>query len=614
MFKNLTFCLIAISFAFVSSDLFAESRPSVLIITVDDMSCDSVGAFGCKLADTTPNMDRLAKQGMRFAHAHMQVGNCMPGRNVLLSGFYPHTNGVEGFRQVKNPKHPHMCDLMKKAGYFTAIRGKVTHSTPYFPYAWDSDLDTLDGVKQNKKDPKSFYRSTKRGIELSAKANKPFCLLINIADPHKPFYKGPADNFQPSKTFAPAEVPIPGFLFDHPDVRRELALYYSTVRRADDAVGEVLKALDESGKSENTVVMFLSDHGMPLPFAKTQLYYHSTRTPWIVKWPGKTKPGTVDETHMISAVDFLPTLLEIIGAKHSEKFQGRSFKPLLEGKSQEGREFVITEYNENSGRIRHPIRGVASKKYGYLFNPWSDGKRQFKTATQGTATYRVMKKLALTDEKIAARLKLFDHRVREEFYDYENDPDALNNLIDDPKYKSEIEKHRKVLSDWMKQTEDHALAAFSHRDSEEAVQAYMAKLEKESENFRANRRKQNRGARKGSKGSPGKGQKNSKKSKLNLIDFVLPEVIEPGGKVSLTINHNFSEKLGEQKIHATLKDSNNKRIQRIVVKAKGKGRAVVKFKLPKSYSGKNVIFAAFVGESFQENLQHRNSAKISVTK
>ena len=132
---------------FTAFALQAE-RPNILLITVDDMSADSVGVFGSKLAGTTPNMDRLAAQSLRFAHAHTTVGNCMPCRNVMFSGLISHNNKVEGFYQVKNPGWPHMVDLMKDAGYFTGIRGKVSHSAPYQPYAWDTDLTMLpDGSK-----------------------------------------------------------------------------------------------------------------------------------------------------------------------------------------------------------------------------------------------------------------------------------------------------------------------------------------------------------------------------------------------------------------------------------------------------------------------------------
>src|SRR6185503_16709296 len=116
--------LSAVYFA-LCGGLVAADRPNILIITTDDMSADSVGAFGCKLAGTTPHMDQLAKDGLRFRHAHVQVGNCMPSRNVMWSGRYPHNNRVEGFYQVRNPGYPVLADLMKAGGYFTAIRHKV---------------------------------------------------------------------------------------------------------------------------------------------------------------------------------------------------------------------------------------------------------------------------------------------------------------------------------------------------------------------------------------------------------------------------------------------------------------------------------------------------------
>src|SRR4030095_3526534 len=114
-----------------------------------------------------------------------------------------------------------------------------------------------------------------------------------------------------------------------------LALYYSSVRRADDCLGEVLRALHESGADDQTLIFFLSDHGMPLPFAKTQLYFHSNRTPWMIRWPGVTKAGAVDSRHLVSAGDLLPTLLEIVGAAPPKGIDGRSFVPVLRGQNQE---------------------------------------------------------------------------------------------------------------------------------------------------------------------------------------------------------------------------------------------------------------------------------------
>jgi N-sulfoglucosamine sulfohydrolase len=456
--------------------LLSADRPSVLVITVDDMSCDSVGVFGSKLVGTTPHIDRLASEGLRFTHAHVQVGNCMPSRNVMFSGRYPHNNRVEGFYMVREPGYPVLVDLLHDAGYHTGIRHKVTHSTPYSRYpAWDELLETPSDVKN----AESYYTATKNGIAAAERAGKPFYLNINVADPHKPFFnegKRPDPN-QPSRAFTAEEVPIPGFLFDDPQVREELAQYYSSVRRADDAVGATLRALKESGREESTVVVFLSDHGMPLPFAKTQLYYHSTHTPLIVRWPGVTKPGAVDERHLVSAVDLLPTLLDVLNLEHPQGIDGRSFAPLLKGETQSGREMIVTEYNENAGGFRHPMRAIVTREFGYIFNPWSNGSREMATATKGTITYRRMKALAPGDAEMAARLDLFEHRVPEELYRYASDPDARKNLIGDESFKPDYERLTKALEAWMEKTGDPMLEVFRGRADPAVREAYMATVE-----------------------------------------------------------------------------------------------------------------------------------------
>jgi N-sulfoglucosamine sulfohydrolase len=475
-----------------ATELSAAERLNVLIITTDDMSADSVGVFGCKLAGTTPNMDQLAKDGLRFGYAHVQVGNCMPSRNVMWSGRYPHNNKIEGFYQVKNPGYPHLVDLMKGAGYFTAIRHKIPHSTPYSPYGWDLELDTgSDGKAQHQKDPPTYRSCTQRGIEAAKAAGKPFCLVINVADPHKPFYAEAnsgetiPDPHKPSRVFTPDEVPIPGFLFDDPVVRKELSHYYSSVRRADDSVGEVLAALKASGQDEKTVILFLSDHGMPLPFCKTQLYHHSTHTPLVIRWPGVTKAGAIDEQHMVSAVDFLPTLLDITGIPHPAGLDGRSFAPLLKGETQSGRDMVVKEYNENSGGSRDPMRAIETKQFLYVFNAWSNGERIMATATTGTPTYRRMRDLSATNPAIAARHELYQHRVVEEFYDVEHDPDCLKNLIDDPAFASQRDQLRKDLDAWMVKTKDPMLEVFRRRDDAAFREAYVQAQEKEADDRRA---------------------------------------------------------------------------------------------------------------------------------
>lgn len=475
----------------------AADKPNLLIITVDDMSADSLGAFGCKLPDTSPHIDRLAARSMKFSFAHVHTGCCMPSRNAMWSGRYSHRNKIEGFYQVRNPGYPVLCDLLQQAGYFTGIRGKVPHSTPYSPYKWDIVLDTApDGGRPYNKDVASYGVSTKQGIEAAQAAGKPFCLMINVSDPHKPFYaegrqgETVADPHVPSRAFTPEEVPIPGFLFDDPVVRKELSHYYSSVRRADDCVGHVLAALEASGQADNTVIVFLSDHGMPLPFAKTQLYHHSTHTPLIVSWPGVTTAGSVDNEHVVAGVDLLPTLLEIAGAPPADGLDGRSFTALLRGEKQPGRDMVFKEHNENAGGSRDPMRSVQTRQFLYVFNPWSNGQRVMATATNGTSTCRRMKQLARTDAALAARLDLYEHRVLEELYDVERDPDCLVNLVASSEHAAELDRLRTAMADWMERTEDPLLDVFRRRDDAAAREAFVAAQEADAAARGPRRRRQ----------------------------------------------------------------------------------------------------------------------------
>ncbi|NBQ58591.1 MAG: heparan N-sulfatase, partial [Opitutaceae bacterium] len=298
---------------------------------------------------------------------------------------------------------------------------------------------------------------------------------LNISDPHKPFYNedGQPEVNKPSRVYKPAEITVPGFLPDDPKIREELALYYSTVRRGDDSLGAIFRALQESGEDARTLIIFLSDHGMPLPFAKTQLYFQSTRTPLMVRWPGVTKPATVDDRHLVSAVDLLPTLLEIISVPAPAGFDGRSFAPVLRGETQAGRDFIVAEYNENFEGHRHPMRSIITRDYGYIFNPWSNGTRVMTTATKGTATYRRIVALAKTDPAVAARLDLFEHRVPEELFNYATDPDALQNLVADPAHRAPRDTLIAKLDAWMVQTRDPMISVFRARHDLAAREAYM---------------------------------------------------------------------------------------------------------------------------------------------
>ena len=212
-----------------------------------------------------------------------------------------------------------------------------------------------------------------------------------------------------------------------------------------------------------------------------------------------------------------------------------------------------------------------------------------------------MEKMAATDPAIAARLKLFQHGVPEEFYDYENDPDALNNLIDDPAYASQLAEHRAAMRRFMEQSGDPMLPTFDARDNPSAVSAYVDRVQAESDARRAARRKS------GNRRAAGK-------NNAKLFQIELPREAVAGGKFKVWVDHKLPGRLQQQDFHVTLKDADGQRIERIVSRASGTGRFSVQFKLPADLQTAQVSVAVFVGKDFANSLAHRSAGPVAVSK
>ncbi|MEE8452687.1 MAG: sulfatase [Thermoguttaceae bacterium] len=457
-----------------SSPASGQTRYNVLLFTADDMHAESMRTYGSKVEDLTPQLDRFAATGMVFTRAHVNAAICAPSRAVFATGLYSHNSGAMGFMPAR-PGTPDIVTTLRKAGYLTGILGKVGHSTPVPEMQWDYHFDQKD--LGNGRSPTLYYDRSKVFLERCKSERKPFYFMVNSHDPHRP-YCNPERLTRgaemPSKTYAPEDVEVPGFVPDLPGVREELAMYQNSTRRLDDTFGKVMQALEESGFADNTLVLFMSDNGIAIPFAKCNAWFHSTHTPMIVRLPGMVKPGTRDDVHFVSSVDLMPTFLELTGVEGPEKLDGRSFLPLLEGHSQKGREFVFTQIDKKAGSDAVPMRCVQDAGFGYIYNPFSDGKHWYRNNNEG-GTMAAMNKAAETDPKIARRVQLFRYRVPEEFYDLEKDPDCLDNLIDDPQYATEVQKLRKKLDGWMVDTGDPMLEAFRHKGDRAVVDAVMAK-------------------------------------------------------------------------------------------------------------------------------------------
>ncbi|MEA2011822.1 MAG: sulfatase [Verrucomicrobiota bacterium] len=439
----------------------AENKTNFVVITADDMNYNSVGCFGAKMKNLTPNIDKLASQGIRFTNAHVASTVCMPSRNAINSGRLPHRSGGEGFQYFRFPDIPTIPNVLTSNGYMVGVLGKVSHSTPYKDTPWDFAEETARNTEV-------FYTKTAGFIDSAKKAGKPFYFIINSHDPHRRYYniknagkemikcKEGNRNSHPSRVIKLEETIIPDFMADTPEIRHELACYYSSVVRCDDVVGRIMDLLKEKGVVDNTVVFFLSDHGVGMPHAKANAYINSTKTPFIVRWPRHIKPHSVHSDNFISTMDIFPTILQIAGIKSPGNVDGESLIPVFEGKKLKNRDKMGTQFYATIGKAIYNMRTFQDKHFAFIFNPFCTGKRTYKSSALGGACFKAM----MQDPKYKERCEFILRRVPEEFYDIEKDPACQKNLINNIEYVGIIKEFRKLMQDNMEKTDDPMLAVF----------------------------------------------------------------------------------------------------------------------------------------------------------
>jgi N-sulfoglucosamine sulfohydrolase len=582
----------------------AAQRPNIVFITADDMNHDSAGCYGCPIKDLTPNLDRLAGEGMRFHYAYSTVAVCQPVREIMHTGLYPHRNGAMGFFPLKTEVRT-LNQQLHDAGYLISMFGKNPHYQPAEKFCVDYEETRIT------RHPSQLVTATKKFLAMARDQKRPFFHHVNCTDPHRPFIgaNGPNDlagGEPPSRWIKPEEVAgVPGFLEDLPNVRKEVACYYTNVRRLDDCVGAILKTLKDEGFEDNTIVMFYGgDHGMSFPFAKSNDYENSSRGALILRWPDVIKPGGVDRNHLVSTLDFTPTLLEALGLPAIPNIDGRSFLPALKGEKMSGWDRVFTFYNQSAGRNWLLMRCIRTTDRSYIWNAWSDGKMQYKAENMGGLTWPAMLAAAETNPAIKTRTDFYLYRVPEEFYDMTNDRFERRNLIGDASRQSEIELFRKELLALLQRTGDPLAESFAHRNKPEILAAAKQKLADEYERPPKGKGKAKKAAAKAVKKTA------EQSTGKQLITFKLPEAIAATEPVTVRIQHHFS---GDQAITVTLlAGTDKKRLDRKVVKAKGNGEIEVTFAVPAEMSGKSVKFAAFVGEDFKKTPLHIQTTTLPV--
>lgn len=460
----------------------ALARPNILLITADDMHWDSVGVYGCPVAATTPNIDRLAAEGFRFHYAYVPISLCTPSRQVMLSGNHSHQTQTREFTELERVG-PALPDLLKAQGYYLANLNKQQNY-----YEWDTAItEEQSGFGR---DVPFFKQAVSEIIATARRQNQPWFIMANSNDPHRPFYNSAAELAakpykafreqgrlsRASREYRPEEVVVPGFLPDLPEVRGEFAEYYSSVRRCDDSVGSILAALEESGQATNTIVVFVSDNGISMPFAKLNCYQASLRVPLIVRWPGRISAGKRDPLNLVSTLDLAPTLLELAGMPVPAHMAGRSFVPLLNGETQSGRDFVVGYYYNNLRQtVMYPEFTIQTRDWVYIYNPWVDGKAEVHNSDYTRSpTLLAMWKAAETVPSIRARVDFHKYRVMEELYDVRQDPYAYVNVAAAPEHAERVKAMRQRLLAWMQETKHPAAKLMADPFNKNLIAEYMA--------------------------------------------------------------------------------------------------------------------------------------------
>jgi len=426
------------------------SRPNILVIIADDWSYPHAGVYGDKVVKT-PNFDRVAREGALFTNVYCAAASCTPSRASILTGRPVHQleegGNLHGFLPAKFDVYP---DLLEQSGYVVGHTRK----------GWGPGKFEAGGRKRNPAGPQ--FRSFDEFFKQVPK-DKPFCFWFGSNDPHRPYEKGAG-----AKSGMKAEdVVVPAFLPDTPEVRDDILDYYFEVERMDRDAGQIIKALEDAGQLDNTIIVWTSDNGMPFPRAKATVYDGGSRMPLAVRWPAKVKGGrTLDEFVML--IDIAPTLLEAAGLRPKPEMTGRSLTPLLAGRKQPGRDVAFLERerhaNVRRGDLSYPVRAVRTKDYLYIRNfrpdrwPAGDPEMYFAVGDFGDIDGGPSKDLLISrrnDPAVAKYFKLAtDKRPAEEFYDLRKDAGQLYNVAERAEYAKAKKRLRAALDKWMRETGD----------------------------------------------------------------------------------------------------------------------------------------------------------------
>lgn len=430
---------------------------NILLIIADDLG-RNLGVCG-ESKVKTPNLDALAAQGTYFDMAFASTASCSGSRSVIQSGLHTHETGQLGLLRGFNGLHYFTTfdhvetspKLFNDIGYRTGIVNKV-HVGPEEVYPWQTREESATrDVAWAAERSAAFFETAKT-------EDKPFFLTVGYIDPHRDNTRGGFGNSQDYKgvqhlKYDPADVSIPFFLSDVPEVRQELAEYYSAVWRMDQGVGMLLQELTKAGLDDSTLVMFTSDNGPPFVNSKSTLYDAGVRLPLIIRTPGCT-PGVVNP-NLVSFVDILPTFLDWAGhAEIKGKRRGRSILPILgESKPLGAWGHVFGSHTFHELTAYYPTRYMRTRRFKYHRNVAWQLDFPFPGDLYGAISWEGMRNDAaavIGKRPIANYIK----RGPEELFDLDADPEEVRNLAKEPEFQAQLLECRTALEKWQLETED----------------------------------------------------------------------------------------------------------------------------------------------------------------
>lgn len=424
----------------------SQEKPNILVFIADDAGMD----FGCygNPAIKTPNIDKLAAEGMKFENAFVTAPQCSPCRTSILSGKFAHTIGTEELHTGIDSTTVLLPSYLKDAGYYTGLMLKHhigEHGIAQFDYFnKESVWPEYYGTGEYNDKMMDYFRAF-----LDSSDTKPFFLWMGFIDPHRPYLDSPRKKNHAEQVHDPADVIVPPYLDDNDSTRSDLAQYYDEIHRMDTHIGWMLEELEKQGKLDNTLVIFFSDNGMPFPRAKMTCYDAGIKTPFIVRWKDKIKTGSTYEG-LTSLIDLSPTLMDVAGMKKPDDMYGKSILPVFSNQDEPGREYIFAERNKQN--YYDYIRAVRTKEYKLIYNALPEFGLY---CDDNNPTGREMRRRFENDQLAHYGKRCFEKPEPElELYDIKEDPYELNNLADDPDMQEKKEKLLSVLKQWQKETGD----------------------------------------------------------------------------------------------------------------------------------------------------------------